>query len=592
MLTRSGRRQSSRSLRKRTVSNTLLKQDTHYGSGVKKRKPDKIKHEGANEVTPKPPKLDVDILVHIMSFLGPRELFNVAFSCKALMQHVTVPMVVKASVEGKALNRMFRLNTLMSKKSIYVPSPLRLLRLANGKRCEFCNEAPTTKMYGGYGLLVCWYCMTKKRKFYYTKSCKPPKDDKGPLTAAWDTEWVRFKRNPFFQTIFQHPRVCCNYFERENRRNPNRIRKKSLYYLWREPLVSSSKEKIGPIVSFQDIDSIAAGCGTIEDYLATKLHAPSLQAYAEFQTNFRIAKKRAILLSKYRQHEEGKRRMSLEKKREDRKTKVKTFCAAVAAKMNEPWGESALLHERYKTAKRGHAFVKFRSPIVNDIMEPYVTAPSKMTWSAVVNVAARINQAFLPLAESGFLMFDFLSDEDDFELALKLHLKTTYPDLSALMRAIEVDDLFFEGLISGKLLETTVERVEHSDLGCLLIQENEATPQYLRDLASTLWSFKLRDQLKGEKRYHKAYAASRAVWREARAAIEEFYVWLSDDVPIEECSALSDVCNNYGSLEFLLQRDFDAICRSIFDLGLRQGDYYDELDLWDNDEGSEDGQNF
>lgn len=181
----------------------------------------------------------------------PRDLYNVGMLNKITMSAVTTKMVVECSMQkgGRAYKCMQRLHKLMSKRAIYPPSPLRLLRLANGKRCEFCNnvippkqhvpwERFTAKRFVGIGpfnlgnnpkprqvrgnfpLFACYPCMTVKRPPSISKKWPYP-----CLTRAWEKFiWSAKRRYPFlirhakqfwvgnrrlmFQ-IFDHPRVLA-----------------------------------------------------------------------------------------------------------------------------------------------------------------------------------------------------------------------------------------------------------------------------------------------------------------------------------------------------------------------------------------------
>ena len=99
--------------------------------------------------------LPLDALSMVMEFLSPRELFNVAFTCKTLKKLVTTKMVVRsASIGGWHMR-----HKLMSVHAKHRPSPLRLLRLANGKKCEFCSKADVNIILHTFrGVYACLCC--------------------------------------------------------------------------------------------------------------------------------------------------------------------------------------------------------------------------------------------------------------------------------------------------------------------------------------------------------------------------------------------------------------------------------------------------
>lgn len=82
-----------------------------------------------------------DVMNLVMEFLAPRELFRLAFTCKAHRQRVTTSFVVRSAMihGGYPKQTIDKFYPLMESMSIYVPSPLRLLGLVNGRRCEVAN---------------------------------------------------------------------------------------------------------------------------------------------------------------------------------------------------------------------------------------------------------------------------------------------------------------------------------------------------------------------------------------------------------------------------------------------------------------------
>lgn len=133
---------------------------------------------------------------------SPRELYKIAWLSKATKAAVTTEMVVRCSMHagGRSYQCMQILNKLIEPRAIYPPSALRLLRLVNGKRCEFCNnqvlennQAPwdhfirpsIVKKFGPFpvgtnpkpaqvrrslGLHACYNCLTEYRPPSISKS--------------------------------------------------------------------------------------------------------------------------------------------------------------------------------------------------------------------------------------------------------------------------------------------------------------------------------------------------------------------------------------------------------------------------------------
>lgn len=105
-------------------------------------------------------KLPLDALGLVMEFVSPRQLYNLAFSCKTLRGFITTSLVVKSALiqGGPSKTTMTELYNTLSMKCIPVPAPLRLLRLANGKRCEFCNRVRVNHIRPNVGVFSCSEC--------------------------------------------------------------------------------------------------------------------------------------------------------------------------------------------------------------------------------------------------------------------------------------------------------------------------------------------------------------------------------------------------------------------------------------------------
>jgi hypothetical protein len=87
----------------------------------------------------------------IIEFLPPRDLLSIASSCKMLRDRLTMSMAVKGAMacgsQGQAL--LVNVSWCLRHRAIFMPSPLRLLRLAQGSLCEFCCDRPICTTYLG-----------------------------------------------------------------------------------------------------------------------------------------------------------------------------------------------------------------------------------------------------------------------------------------------------------------------------------------------------------------------------------------------------------------------------------------------------------
>jgi hypothetical protein len=232
------------------------------------------------------PRLHDDSLFLIMEFLSPRELFCMAFTCKALRRKITVPLVVLSAMihGGHALQSIKELSKWMNNYSIHPPSPLRLLRLVNGKRCEFCCQTPSPDDAGllqrGHlrylGTFACFNCFWPEGNT--NGLVASASDDFADMCRDWSEE-----KELAYGSIVRHPRVAMDG-------------------LWRKPQTDYSGETIGPVVNDKDIQIMMKNHDAHnivkQEYLQTMmttLHLPpkNNNYYVEFQTTFEEMKKRA-----------------------------------------------------------------------------------------------------------------------------------------------------------------------------------------------------------------------------------------------------------------------------------------------------------
>ena len=164
-----------------------------------------------------------------IQFLPPKSLMNVALTCKSLLSRVTTTMVVRSAlIHGDNAKKTFEeLYKLMKNHSIHPPSPLRLLRLANGRKCEFCCKKNVLSLYQdmNIGAFSCWQCLTKAPD---------------PLTMAFKSSWSRCWRNPIYRCILNHPRLAS--------RNKSKGK-----FLWIRDRLDANGDKIGPLILWKNM---------------------------------------------------------------------------------------------------------------------------------------------------------------------------------------------------------------------------------------------------------------------------------------------------------------------------------------------------
>jgi hypothetical protein len=88
----------------------------------------------------------MDTIVIVFEFCSPSDLLSIASTSLELSKRVTYTHVLRSSLmgDGTFYNESLEvIYNLCKKGAIYIPTPMRLLRLVNFRRCE--NEGCSTK---------------------------------------------------------------------------------------------------------------------------------------------------------------------------------------------------------------------------------------------------------------------------------------------------------------------------------------------------------------------------------------------------------------------------------------------------------------
>jgi len=493
--------------------------------------------------------LPLEALSFVMEFLSPRQLFNVAFTCKTLRDFISTKLVIRSALihGGHAHQTMVELHKLMQNKALHIPSPLRLLRLVNGKRCKRCNQSKVNFVRPCVGVFACWDCTTTS------------------LTKPWKMTWARYRdHTDEYDAIFDHPRVATNTYG-------------SQHYMWAIPGRDNSGELIGPLVTLGHVDRMfecAQRGGNLDTYLNDKLKAPPEESYREFNDTFAETQERAHRVQLER---EKKKEAAKQKSKGNKLAKIEKMTTDLAALLDEPYRSFALkkteLRYSYDAKVSKLPSVRFTVPFIDDLLKEYVITPSKIRKKILQEMAQTINQKLGLVADKGFVTLDFLSENDPFEAALKAHFSDKLTDLEGLLNMKSetghwrhrvtkyyVTEEFFILLEKNQLIGALA-HLEDGDLGCLLLPENEKE----KKLASTLWRSKwLEDDGDDDQRFYRTFAACQTLFPKAKLCLEEFTVWLRKRYPEEEdvrrrFYASTNTSERLSALPLLLEKDFEGL---------------------------------
>ncbi|KAL7426484.1 hypothetical protein ACHAXM_000498 [Skeletonema potamos] len=413
--------------------------------------------------------IPLDAMVNVMEFLPPRSLYNIALTCKSLREMVTTKMVVQSALihGGHAKKTMEELYKLMKNQSIYPPT--------NGKTCEFCLQSGTNHVRPGLGVFACWDCVSSGRQGRWnswssSRSGSNCNSSSGKLTKAWKTSWSRYTRKPIYRTILSHSRVASNGYGTN-------------HYFWSEHRSGMTGEKVGPIVTWGDVDDLcnyydklkaaavakeaavaASTSGSaiastavatadkegeeedeedapsltngewIERYLAKNLNAPPKEDYEEFNETFTNT---VLIAERVSREREELKKSKRDDKKQSKVAKVEKMLDDLTALIDEPFRQYAMkVHgkESYlkDSASTTRPCLSLETSFINTWLEPYIKSPSKMTKKAMKEMAEKINVELRRIEK--LLEMDFLSDDDEFEAAAKSSFSSKYLDDSGLKK--------------------------------------------------------------------------------------------------------------------------------------------------------------
>lgn len=332
-----------------------------------------------------------DVASEIFSCLDIKSLYNITMSCKEGRNLLRHERVVRSALfqGGHAKTSMERLVPLIKRRCIWTPSPIRMLRLVNGKRCERCNQERVNLVSDSYGTFFCFHGCTK---------------DEATKGVAMNKKW-----SPF---VVDQPRIAKAAYE-------------SRAYIWKRPYTDTAGEQCGPLLSMAEMEGvIMRGQGTVVSVLEEKDAAdPYASAVPDILKVYEDAKeaaeRRAI------EKEEKKRRASLDANAK-KKNKLVDMIATLSSELGDvPWKELALAHTWHKHGNKETP--RFHCYWVNELLHDFVKAPSKASKKKLKEVATSLKDSVSMLEEKGFLDFSFLSESNAVERGIKAFCQETYP---------------------------------------------------------------------------------------------------------------------------------------------------------------------
>ena len=331
-----------------------------------------------------------DILINTLVYLGPQELFNMSNTCKYLRSQITLPLVIKSALmckNGNVHKTMDVMLELMTDKSIWIPSPLRLLRLINGRRCEFCNTKKTTYIRKLFGVFACGECMslTGENKMILKE---------GKLVHEWS--WIcNIYGNPnnsngriaLMNPVRLHPRVTVSWDEKKF----HKIK------LWAGKQRDASGEMIGPLVTLAGFINVCdyvferKSFSLIDHYLE-RMRVPAISEYDSFVGECSDAKEQS---EKYKQDRLIKKEAAVQLRNQKIKDKATKMVKDIKALL--PEGRRTLMHYTpnqhfVEYPRKTIPCICFANDTVGDILLPHAKTAAKITKKKLKELATEIEQ--------------------------------------------------------------------------------------------------------------------------------------------------------------------------------------------------------
>lgn len=400
-----------------------LKRDEDYDSDVdaatSNKKPRLIAEQQAqiDDVDP----LAID---RILGYLDVKSLYRFAFCTKRFSEIVTHEHVVRsAMISGGHANKTMSdvIDLALNKQNIFLPSPSRLLRLANGKCCE--NKLCTALVHHirpGYGLFFCWDCLT------------------GSTIAIKNSH-----------KMLKNDRVARGEYSRKS-------------YLLKRPYTDTAGERAGPIVSYASQDASQAD---IQNLLEEADKTVSQERSASILKCLKQAAKDRKELEYQATNAKHRRRIAKMKKVVQLAVTLKEMLSTSSSSSCTDYTDTLCSYREYHFSKANEPFLQFRCKFVDNKMKDFVVAPSKATKKKLKEVANYIEETMEVVVESGFLDFSFLESDatvNVWESKLQEELRTHY---SAVLMLI--NDSMLTLIQQGRLSYALNELEDNSPLICL-----------------------------------------------------------------------------------------------------------------------------
>jgi hypothetical protein len=369
------------------------------------------------------------------------------------------------------------------------------------------------------------------------------------------------------------------------------------YYMWSENRMDfNGVERVGPIVTMDDVDRIFAhltsgsdaavgDVAAINEYLKTNLNAPPIEHYTEFNTAIVDARQAAIIAA---QEREESTRAKQTKAKESKIAKVEKMLDDLSTKIDDSFSDFVMKRKTNSARCFGYSgsqapFITMDLPFVDVLLKPYIAAPSKVKKNTLSEIATTINGKFRMINDTNLLAFEYLSDSDPIEIALKSLVRDILPDVNAIFAVggcvrrerfsayceNHINDTFFNHLQAGALIEAVVYLTIHKLSPMLMSVESsaESTTTFdetiIEKLANGVWENLGLSWAEAYVNFKAYFSAKKALFENALIALNEYSAWLIEHNPewttVQITQTVKAVIDSQWLLDKVIKREFDVV---------------------------------
>jgi len=370
------------------------------------------------------PVLSVDILTHVMEMLLPREILKFASLSKAFQQMVTHKHAIHAGLVAQMIDeksmdiaiggwdsRTFRttkakkldlMMTSIASRTVYIPTPLRMLRLMCGTKCERQGCVNHAYLIPRLMLHVCCRCASETNMLQLVS-------DAGWNRGVDDFPWLATARCLWTKKDVSHAVVfpICDPWTGD-RVGPRFTSSEAGELLWKGKSAKDHEPLHKDDVGYPTSAAVKKLTDIFED---AKKHYASLREETDIK---RIQEK---------QLRDEKKRVNTEKVIKKIKL-LKELFSQISKMLDPKWKSYALSIGRWNRSKP-----HFNCYAMNDVLSVLIRRPESISESQLQTYASIIDDAFQQVYDQrtgGWLEFPPSLDQDPVAMMLRCYLDRKY----------------------------------------------------------------------------------------------------------------------------------------------------------------------